>query len=142
MDIYNAGHIIANHTYYHYNNHVPHFAEYRDDIIRCQDLIYEITGEPPKFFRPPKGLIRIKTVYLTMSLRLKILLWSVEGYEWNSNKHCNSKVISDYVLSALKGGDIILLHDNNPKIVEVLNTILPNIKEMNLNTIDWVKHLI
>ena len=50
----NAGHIIANHTYSHfnYNNPKNDFDKYRDDILRCDSLISGYKNFQ-KYFRAP-----------------------------------------------------------------------------------------
>ena len=50
----NAGHIIANHTYSHFNYNNPNndFEKYRDDILRCDSLINGYKNFQ-KYFRAP-----------------------------------------------------------------------------------------
>ena len=50
----NAGHIIANHTYSHFNYNNPNndFEKYRDDILRCDSLISGFRNFQ-KYFRAP-----------------------------------------------------------------------------------------
>ena len=119
------GHVIGNHTYLHPNLQIPSFKEYRKDIIKCQDILYKLTGITPRFFRPPKGIVSFSGLFISENLRLRHVLWSIEGGEWGFAKDENADVIAKRLKKYLRHRDIILLHDNNRKIPEVLKLILP-----------------
>ena len=123
--IASKGHCIANHTYEHPNGPFPDFFSFRNDIIKCQKVVTDILGKEPNFYRPPRGIMSPKTFLTAKSLHLKYINWSNEGGEWGSNKSADSSAIASDLLATLSPRDIVLLHDNNPKVPDVLETILP-----------------
>lgn len=116
-EIKKRGHLIGNHTYNHPNRRIITFSEYMNELGSCQNIMSKITGEKPKYFRPPKGLISLKGLLTAKKLELKTVLWSIQGGEWGPHKHDDAKTIASRLLRNVRSGDIILLHDNiNPAI--------------------------
>ncbi|AIE79150.1 Peptidoglycan N-acetylglucosamine deacetylase [Bacillus cereus] len=55
--IANEGHIIGNHTFSHPNLAKVNDAEYRNQIIKTEEILNRLAGYAPKFIRPPYGEI-------------------------------------------------------------------------------------
>ena len=55
--MHDEGHIIGNHTYGHKNLTQLKPAQIKKEIESTNDLIEKITGERPKFMRPPYGAV-------------------------------------------------------------------------------------
>jgi peptidoglycan-N-acetylglucosamine deacetylase len=128
--IASKGHYIANHGYaYHSDLNRADFNFFRKDIIRCQDLVKDILGEEPCFYRAPRGTISPKTLLAPKILGLKSMLWSNSGEEWGRRLSADAKTIAGELIGTLSPRDIVLLHDNNPKVPEILDTILPVISK-------------
>ncbi len=127
--IESKGHYIANHSYEHPNGPLPAFFSFRKDIIKCQNVMKDILGKGPCFYRPPRGIISPKTLLAAKSVRLRTMSWSNEGGEWGNNKSADSRTIANNLLETLSPRDIVLLHDNNPKVPEILDIILPVISK-------------
>lgn len=119
------GHCIANHSYEHPNDRVPGFLYFRKDIIKCQNLVKDICGKEPRFYRPPGGLISPKTLLAAKSVGLRSVLWSNAGGEWAERMTAEHSIIAKRLLETLSPRDIVLLHDNNPKVPKILDIILP-----------------
>ncbi len=122
---YNSGHEIANHSLTHgYLNNMS-ADEIVNEIETTNQLIYDIIGEYPKFFRPP---------YIAVSdlMFQEIDIPFVCGYgcnDWNNAVEVQERI--DTVLEQAHDGAIILLHDSqgNFKTVEALKTIIPELQE-------------
>ena len=122
---YNDGHEIANHSLTHgYLNNMT-AEEIKNEIDTTNQLIYDIIGEYPKFFRPP---------YIAVSdlMFQEIDMPFVCGYgcnDWNNAVEVQERI--DTVLEQAHDGAIILLHDSqgNFKTVEALKTIIPELQE-------------
>jgi len=131
--ILEQGHIIGNHTYIHSNNSQPGFVEYWRDVIRCQSLIEFYTGEKPKLFRPPGGRITLASLLVPRLLKLKTVMWSLDGQDWRFYGQNRALEISELLLRHLVVRDIILLHDDNPNTPLILDRILPVISNKRLD---------
>ena len=95
--------------------------EINEQISRTDELIYGITGEYPKFFRPP--YIAVNDTMFENIDKVFICGYGVEDY----NANVTAQQRADGVLKQAKDGAIILLHDmeNNYQTIEALDTIIP-----------------
>lgn len=131
--IRNYGHLIGNHTYIHSNSNQPPFFEYKRDLMRCQALIERHAGMKPKLFRPPGGRISLASILVPKLLGLKTIMWSLEGRDWDCRTLEEAKIIAEYLVQNIQPGDIVLLHDDNPNILVILDILLPFLKSRKFN---------
>ncbi len=135
-EIHRRGHCIGNHTYSHLNDYrdgAYSIKQYVGEIVRCQQLIREISGAETSLFRPPRGEINLKTLYATKRTGHRLIHWSLEGGEWADRENESGAFIADFVVRTVQPRDIVLLHDDNEKTVEVLQTLLPRAAELRLD---------
>jgi peptidoglycan/xylan/chitin deacetylase (PgdA/CDA1 family) len=116
--IKSKGHYIGNHSYEHHNDTLPGFFAYREDILKCQNLVKSLIGSELCFFRPPRGVITPKTLLAARSCRLRSILWSIGCREW-ANSNDSPHTLARALLETLKPRDILLLHDDNPKVPRI-----------------------
>lgn len=135
------GHRIGNHSYFHLNNKVPVFSKYKDEVGRCQNVIENITGLRPTLFRPPSGIIKPQTLLAAWSNNLRIVLWSKQGGEWADRVDDGPGEIAETLASQIEARDIILLHDDNPKVPAVLEELLPVVKIKGFDLLQGVRFL-
>lgn len=116
----------------HSLNHRQHMEKLKDEEIIKEvkggaDLIYEITGKKPKFFRFPAGNYDEKTLRLVENQNYKVVHWTFASGD-PDKKLTPSKLIKG-VLSKTQKGSILIFHINGrgystgealPKIVEGL----------------------
>ena len=125
--IHDEGHIIGNHTYGHKNLSAMSPKEISNEIEKASSLLENITGERPKYLRPPYGASCKKVVNAVNEAGMKIVLWTVDTRDWSSK---NEKAILkeiDKQLHLVKGnpiGGAILMHDIYPSTVRALDKIL------------------
>lgn len=123
----NEGHEIENHTYSH--SYISKIAkvDIRSEIEKCEDAVCEITGNKTRFIRPPGGLYKEPFVELADDMSYGIVLWSVDTKDWASP---SVDSIVNCVLSNVKAGDIILMHDYvsaRSSTVDALRRIVPRL---------------
>lgn len=123
--IMEEGHILGNHS----NEHLPacraSYYQYWDGIQSCQQIIHRITGEYPRYFRPPGGSFGLPALMAIKRSRLKNVLWSVESGEFGVFSNETPEQIHNRLVSVLKNQDVLLMHDNSEKIPVVLRTLIP-----------------
>ena len=97
----------------------------RAEIRYCTDRIVEITGIAPRFFRPPYIAVN-QALYDNVDLPF---ICGVGCEDWVPEVTAQQRI--DRLLSTVKDGDIILLHDmpGNKNTVEALRTVIPAWKE-------------
>jgi peptidoglycan-N-acetylglucosamine deacetylase len=128
-EIVRRGHTIENHSY----NHRHHFSimglgQLRSEIGRAQDVISQVTGRKPIYFRAPAGLRSPLLDPVLQQLDLKLVSWTRRGFDTVATDP--NKVLKKLVKN-LAAGDILLLHDGNsassPNGQAVLLDVLPKL---------------
>lgn len=117
------GHIIGNHTYSHIDLAKTGYDEAKKEIEDTNNAIMEITGEKPKYLRPPYGDWNDKLLDET---DMSIVLWSVDPEDW---KDRNADVVAKRVIKSIRPGDIILLHDIFETSVEAAFKIIDELQD-------------
>ena len=97
----------------------------REEVQTCTDRIVEITGEAPKFFRPPFIAVN-KTLYDNVDLTF---ICGAGCEDWVPTVSAQER--AERVLAGAEDGQIVLLHDMqwNVNTVEALKTIIPELKK-------------
>lgn len=99
------GHLIGNHTYSHIQLKDSNREEFKQELIKTNEIIKEITGEEVMFVRPPYGTW---DKAFEQELNMFPVLWSVDSLDWcSSNVDCIVKKVEDNT----EENDIILMHD-------------------------------
>ena len=119
-----AGHLIGNHTYSHTNVCEVSEAEMLTEIGKTNDLLENLTGVRPQFFRPPYGC---KNESLEQRTGMFWVFWHVDTLDWQSQ---NTERIYAEVVKNVKENDIILMHDAYPTTVEAVRQLIPVLREM------------
>jgi len=124
------GHIIGNHTYSHSNWFDFYSAKKMiEELDKTEELIFDITGKKVEMFRPPFGVTNPALARAVKKMNYTPIGWNIRSLDTAKNK----KAIKIYnrIIRQLKPGSIILLHDRNPDIVEVLEKLIMYAHEHN-----------
>jgi peptidoglycan/xylan/chitin deacetylase (PgdA/CDA1 family) len=108
-EIASAGHEVALHCYRPRCLLRLTPRQVRDDLRRAQAAIADATGQLPRRYRPPYGIFNAAALVLAHSQGWDPLLWSKDGRDWHRRARADS--IAARATRALRGGDVILLHD-------------------------------
>lgn len=103
--MYEEGHLIGNHTYSHIQLKDSNREQFREELVRTNEIISEITGQEVLYVRPPYGTWDKK---FETELNMFPVLWTVDPLDWNSTNVAN---ITNKVVSKTEENDIILMHD-------------------------------
>lgn len=120
--MYNEGHLIGNHTYTHIQLSTVNDEKAIQEIATTNNLIWSITGYTPKYIRPPFGEYNER---VQMEVDMTPVLWSIDPNDWNTT---NVGAVVNKVVSSVKNGDIILMHDIYPSSVEAALEIIDRLK--------------
>lgn len=120
---YNMGCEIANHSKSHSNMTTLTSEDIIGEIEYTSNKIEEITGEAPKFFRPP-------FISVNENMYDNIDLTFICGYgcnDWESSVTAQQR--AEMVFEIADDGVIILMHDfqYNSQTVEALKTVIPTL---------------
>jgi peptidoglycan/xylan/chitin deacetylase (PgdA/CDA1 family)/sulfur carrier protein ThiS len=133
-----AGMVIGDHSWDH--PEVPPFGSLppdraRSEISRPIDAL-ALAGVRPTLFRPPGGSYGAITMDVARSLGLRVVLWSVDPADWTPG--ITTKAIVRRVLSNVRAGSIVLLHDgggDRSATVKALPAIIKGIRARHLDLV-------
>ena len=138
-EIIRRGHTIENHSYAHRHHFsIMGLGQLRREISRAQDVISQVTGRSPIYFRAPAGLRSPLLDPVLQGLNLKLVSWTRRGFDTVATDP--NKVLQKLERN-LAAGDILLLHDGNaaacpngkPVVLDVLPKLLATARTQGLH---------
>lgn len=115
-----AGHTIGNHTYNHLNRWKTPLTTYLANTAQAQAAIAAVTGEQPRFFRPPYGKIGPGTAR-KLGAHYRVVMWDVVAGDWN--KAWSVERVTQNVLRYARAGSIVVFHDSEKAADRMLPTL-------------------
>lgn len=111
-EIVRRGHAVENHSMYH-RLHFSVFGPGRmlRDISAAQQVLTDLTGQAPRFFRAPAGLRNPFLEPVLCRLGLQLATWTRRGFDTRCGDHAAH--VARRLTGKLAGRDILLLHDGN-----------------------------
>jgi peptidoglycan-N-acetylglucosamine deacetylase len=110
-DLAAAGHEVAVHGWAHRNVLLRGPYATHHDLSRARDLVQETTGQTPRFYRPPYGVLSASALLAARRLALSPVLWTCWGRDWTRTATPASVLAT--LRTGLDGGGTILLHDSD-----------------------------
>lgn len=107
-----AGHVIGNHTFGHATLGLRLPSEIETEIKQAEEIILNVTGVKPVFFRPPRGHRNPFLFQVTKKMGYVVVGWSVDPKDWSRP---TAEKITKRILTKIKPGAIILFHDGSEK---------------------------
>lgn len=117
------GHLIGNHTYSHMQLDSQNAESFKQEIIKTNAVIKEVTGEDTIYIRPPYGSWNKE---FEKELNMFPVLWTIDPLDWCSS---NVSCIVNTVCAKAKENDIILMHDQYKSTVTAALKIVDELME-------------
>lgn len=129
---------IGNHTMTHADLTTLSEAEQKEEILGVNELIEEILGKKPAFFRAPYGNNSDYTKELAKEEDMLLMNW-VYGYDWDK-AYQEKEALSDIMVNTehLSDGAILLMHDRD-WTNEALEDIVTGLQEKGYDMLDPAK---
>ena len=99
------GHLIGNHTYSHIQLRSNNREEFKEELVRTNEVLKEITGEDVIYVRPPYGTWDKS---FEQELNMIPVLWTVDPLDWCSD---DVSCVVRSVTEKVEENDIVLMHD-------------------------------
>lgn len=129
--IYREGHLIGTHT----RNHDLLIELSREEMIAAiepvNEMVLEVTGQRPQYFRPPHGAYNDLVLDVMADLKLELINWSNGSLDWedvDAHGHKDPALIVADVIRQLHPGAVILFHDTHTHTAEALPEIIRQIR--------------
>lgn len=135
QDLHERGFEIANHTHTHAKLDDYSEENQREEIITTNDIVEEATGERPRFFRAPHGIMTEYSKQVVAEEGMTWMNWSF-GYDWEV-QYQDADALADITLNTelLGNGANILMHDREWTAAAV-PTIVDGLIEQGFTIVD------
>ena len=125
--IHEAGCETGNHSYTHPNLRKLTPEKVREEITATSDEIESATRIEPKVFRPPYGSSGEHVAQIAYELHLDIFLWNLDTNDYKNS--VTSEDIVKNIVTNVRGGSIILMHDKSRKVIDATREVIPILRE-------------
>lgn len=124
--IITEGHQVGHHSYSHVNT-FPMWStqKVKEDIAKAATILEDITGQQNLRFRIPFGLSNPNIAKAIQQCNFQSIGWSLRTYDTMSK---SKEQLVQTILSKVKAGDIILLHDWGTYTVDALPEIIDGVR--------------
>ena len=127
--IYDDGHEIGNHGYYHKDHDKISYDRNKSEIDLCHKVVKSVIGYEMNLFAPPSGAYNQTTLECANSLGYKTIMWTHDTIDWRDQ---NSGLIISRATEKTENGSFILMHPTE-KTMQSLQTIIDVLKAKGFN---------
>ena len=140
QDMVRRGHEIANHTWSHsYRTPFMSPETLAAELVRTNTVVERATGQRPRWFRPPVGLLSPRVVLGAERAGLDIVCWSATARDGTERTSANDAFVR--LEPALAPGAILVLHDarfkgdSEPTAARVVSRLLHRMDAVGLRSV-------
>ncbi|MCG3206007.1 MAG: Peptidoglycan-N-acetylmuramic acid deacetylase PdaC [Elusimicrobia bacterium] len=120
-----AGHEVANHSWSHPDIRRISPVQFFQELERTRQLILRLTGKNTFLFRTPGGSEKYLRTKFHVPNGYQLVLWDVHSRD---QEGVSAVQIADRILSDVKSGDVILMHNGLRSTREALEIIIPTLQ--------------
>ena len=120
--IVREGHEIGNHAYRHIKFATLPLQSQLAEITQTDRLLSRYDGRQWHWFRPPQGKLPFRLMLALLKKRHGIAMWSYDSLDYK--KQGVGSVWSRFEKTPVRGGDVVLFHDDNDVTVAALGQLI------------------
>lgn len=112
-EIVRRGHSLGNHTFHHPQATFWCLGPWRlrREIGGCSTILREHTGQTPRLFRAPVGMVNPFVHRAAATFGLQIIGWSARGFDGVLAHAAEPATVVQRIMTTLRPGGIVLLHE-------------------------------
>ncbi|MFC5531713.1 polysaccharide deacetylase family protein [Cohnella yongneupensis] len=137
-EIDERGQVIGNHSWDHIELGKEKPEKVKEQIGKVQDIVKEVTGKTPIFFRPPFASGNDSVHQIAKDYGLLYMTWSNGSLDWDMSKiklEKRPQAVIDNVMDQLHEGSNILMHEL-PWTGETLDNLLTQLEQKGYSFVD------
>ncbi|MDR3293529.1 MAG: polysaccharide deacetylase family protein [Clostridiales bacterium] len=135
--IYERGHELANHGYFHRDPAKLSYKENFDEIVMTERLIEAICNVKTSLFAPPSGSMGKEMFRASKELGYDVIMWSKDTIDWRDK---DADLTFTRATKNMKNGDLVLMHPK-PHTAEALPKILKFYKDNGFKVVTVSKNI-
>lgn len=131
------GHEVANHSFSHRHPWFVSERTARAEVRECTEVLSDVLGTRPRFFRPPHGRMRACMNDEAQRVGARTVLWDLSAIDWGPFGRADR---IEKRLARIQPNDIVLMHDgknehNRPdELLVVLSQVLKRLRDRGLRS--------
>ncbi|MDH7480036.1 MAG: polysaccharide deacetylase family protein [Syntrophomonadaceae bacterium] len=135
------GHLIGNHSETHPSFPRLSDEEKRQEIQALNQRVEQLTGQTPRYFRPPSGEFDWRTLSVAREMGCRTVFWSLAYRDWLVDQQPGREEARRQVLDNVHNGAIILLHAVSRSNCEAFDQVLSELKQQgySFGTLDEIE---
>lgn len=114
---------VGNHSYSHEDLSKLKKKGLKKQVNKTNELIKDITGYGVLLVRPPYGAI---SETMKKQMEQPMILWNIDTLDWKTR---DAKKTIEAVMTDVKDGDIILMHDIHSETIDAAMKLIPKLQE-------------
>lgn len=122
-----SGNEIGNHTYSHLNLKIASISDATNDIAKGESIIEQESHQKISLLRPPGGGLNVPVIRAIQKLGYTIVFWDIDPQDWRED--ATPEQIINNVMTNLRPGSIILLHEGKLPTLNALPQLIDDIKK-------------
>jgi peptidoglycan-N-acetylglucosamine deacetylase len=115
------GHEVGHHSYWHRAPESTSALALRKEIRDTGHALHDAAGIHARLFRPPHGKLTPAKLAASWAYGFSVILWNVDPKDY-AQPH-GEAVLRSFGVRPLRGGDLVLLHDNCPHSAAILPSL-------------------
>lgn len=123
---------IGSHSWRHARLDKLEREEIAKDLRSVAQQVYESLGDEIGLFRPPYGRYSENVIEVARELNQQVVLWNVDPRDWENPP---PEEIVSRVLSQVKPGSIIILHEGRKNTLQALPEMIQKLRERGLEPV-------
>jgi len=125
-DIVAAGHELGNHSFHHVNLARLQPADLEHEIGATQQVIQQVTGVVPQYFRPPGGNYNRAVLHTVSQHGLTTVFWTDNPADYSG---AGTAALEAKLLGRISNGGIILLHQGVEDTIRTLPRAIDTLRQ-------------
>jgi peptidoglycan/xylan/chitin deacetylase (PgdA/CDA1 family) len=122
-----AGHLLANHSYSHRAMGAMAVGQQEHEVTSTNRLLAAVTGEAPRFFRPPYGARNAGLLDRVVAMQMRSVMWNVDSMDWA--EPLPASIVRRVVAQTKEQGrGILLFHDIHRQTVDALPRVIEELR--------------
>ncbi len=117
---------VGNHTFDHQYITRLSLEEMQQQIGGTNQAVLDACGILPMVIRPPGGKVDEASLTILETMGMPAVMWSIDTKDW---QHRDAQMTVEAVLSQVKDGDIVLMHDIYPSTADAAAVLIPALTE-------------
>lgn len=118
------GHEVAGHTWNHPDLRKASDEKIKQELQSTNTAIFNITGIYPQIYRAPYGAFNDRVKNVSKELGLALIQWNIDPNDW---KVRNADSVYNNIISSVKDGCIVCIHDTHETTVQAMERVIPDL---------------